>query len=96
MMETTGEEAIPKVLKDTEITTEENGIVNCASGFIQVGEESTTTSIAFNCDDTEQPEWTEGKTTNNNPIHIQLSLSGIFDLETLFEKIYDSDGASLL
>ena len=96
MMEPTGEEVIPKIVKDTEITTEENGIVICSSGFIQGGEESTTTTTAFNFDDTDQPECTKGATTNNNPIPIQLSLSGIFDLETLFEKIYDSDGTLLL
>ena len=47
----TVEEAITTILEDNEITTEWNGKVIFSSGFSQGGEESATTTIAFNSDD---------------------------------------------
>ena len=44
----TREENIPKTVEYTAITTEDNGIVVYASGFIQGAEESTATTSAFN------------------------------------------------
>ena len=50
-----GEESIVKIVEDTAINTEENGIVIYASDFSQEGEEYTTTTTAFNFDNTYHP-----------------------------------------
>ena len=82
----TGEDTISTIVEDTAITTEDNGIVVYASEFSQGVEESTATMSAFNFDETDRPELTEGAITNNNPIPRHLNLSRMFDLEPMFEK----------
>ena len=56
-----GEEAIPTIVEDTAITTEDNGIVIYASKFSQGDEKSTTTTTLFNFDDTDRPKSTAGE-----------------------------------
>ena len=82
----TGEDTISTIVEDTAITTEDNGIVVYASEFSQGVEESTATMSAFNFDETDRPDLTEGAITNNNPIPRHLNLSRMFDLEPMFEK----------
>ena len=88
----TGEEVIPKILEYIEITTEGNGMVVYSSGFSQGAEESTNTTTSTNFEDTDCPKSTEGEITNNNTSLRKLNLSRIFDLESMFENGYGSDG----
>ena len=82
----TREETITKIVEDTAITTEDNGIVVYASGFSQGAEESTATTSAFNFDKTDHLKRTKGAITNNNTSPRQLNILRIFELEPVFEK----------
>ena len=74
----TREDTIPKIVENTAITTEDNGMVVYASGFSQGAEESTATMSAFNFDKMDHLKCTKGEITNKNPSPRQLNLSRVF------------------